>query len=329
MAKGRTRGRRIPKPRITQPGSRKAPKGARVGNNAKKNRATRPVNVSSARRRAGARTIKGIPRGASPGGPKKKPTSVAELRRKAGARTIKGGRPVGASPGGPRTAKPKKPISVSQLRREAGARTFRGRPVGASPRPGAKRTGSTGRPPIDPGQQLRNFMNNMPRPRVGGPQAGINLANRAIALPRARGGRAAARAAGDPRSFMSPRQAEQFNRSRGMGIDRSRGMGNVPQRPIPNRDGRMAELQAAVERQRAAARGSLMGSMGQGMRGPQGPRPMPPSNYMRQPMPPQQIQRGMGRGPMGRGNIGQVQAPRPTFGQQMRGPRARIIPRRP
>ena len=132
----------------------------------------------------------------------------------------------------------------------------------------------------------------------GGPQEGINLANRAIALPRRGGsGRAAARAAGDPRSFMNPRQAAQFNRSRGMG--------NVPQRPIPNRDGRMAELQAAVERQKAAARRGFMGSLGQ-------------SNYARQPMPAQQIQRGMGRGPMARGNIGQIQAPRPTFGQQMR-----------
>ena len=182
-----------------------------------------------------------------------------------------------------------------------------------------------------------------------GPQEGINLANKAlankaIALPRP-GGRAAARAAGDPRSFMSPAQAAQFNRSRGMGIDRGRGMGNVPQRPIPNRDGRMANLQAELAKaQRLRGQQSLLGAFNPNRANPSRnlpPRPMPQSNYARQPMPPQQIQRGMGRGPMARGNIGQVQAPQPTFGQQMRPilrpiqpgqrlnrRRARVIPRR-
>ena len=215
-------------------------------------------------------------------------------------------------PGAQKNRATRPTINVADLRRKAGTlppKNF----VDTMPR-----TRSTGRPPIDPGQQLRNFMNNMPRPRVGGPQEGINLANRAIALPR-RGGRAAARAAGDPRSFMNPRQAAQFNRSRGIG--------NVPQRPIPNRDGRLAQMQAALARQAsianaaAARRPSIMGSMDP-RRGTFGkafdPRPMPQSNYARQPMPAQQIQRGMGRGPMARGNIGQVQAPRPTFGQQMR-----------
>lgn len=85
----------------------------------------------------------------------------------------------------------------------------------------------------------------------------------------------------------------------------------APQRPIPNRDGRMAQMQADLARQAsianaaAARRPSIMGSLGQ-------------SNYARQPMPTQQLQRGMGRGPMPRANIGQIQAPRPTFGQQMR-----------
>jgi hypothetical protein len=124
-------------------------------------------------------------------------------------------------------------------------------------------------------------------------------------------------------------------------------MGNVAQRPIPNRDGRMAQMQAALAREasrvNAAAAGRppaismdpRRGTFGRGIRGPQGPRPMPPSNYMRQLMPAQQLQRGMGRGPMPRANIGQIQAPRPTFGQQMRPiapgqrlSRRRVTPRR-
>jgi len=85
------------------------PRGSRSGNNIKKNRT-----------RSG-------------------PVNVAEARRRAGARTVKGGRPVGASPGGPKLAKKKKPISVADLRKKAGARTFRGKPIGASPRPGSRR----------------------------------------------------------------------------------------------------------------------------------------------------------------------------------------------
>ena len=104
-------------------------------------------------------------------------------------------------------------------------------------------------------------------------------------------------------------------------------MGNVAQRPIPNRDGRMANMaqfqaDAARANIAAARRPSIMGSLGQ-------------SNYARQPMPAQQLQRGMGRGPMPRANIGQIQAPRPTFGQQMRPiapgqrlSRRRVTPRR-
>ena len=107
-------------------------------------------------------------------------------------------------------------------------------------------------------------------------------------------------------------------------------MGNVPQRPIPNRDGRMAQYRADLARAASKSMGTARqrppaismdprrGTFGQGMRGPQGPRPMPPSNYMRQIMPAQQMQRGMGRGPMQRANIGQIQVSRPTFGQQMR-----------
>ena len=260
-----------------------------------------------ARRRARA-----IPRRGRPTSPRARQMQSKSPRGRAMARK---------RPGAPKNRATRPTINVADLRRKAGT-------LPTSPRgPRGLQSRATSRPSIDPGQQLRNFMNNMPRPRVGGPQEGINLANRAIALRRRGGsGRAAARAAGDPRSFMSPRQAAQFNRSRGMG--------NVPQRPIPNRDGRLAQMQAALARQaavdRAAPRGSLMGSLGQRppvismdpRRGTFGkgldPRKMPQSNYARQPMPAQQIQRGMGRGPMARGNIGQIQAPRPTFGQQMR-----------
>tara|TARA_X000001388_G_scaffold65327_1_gene51803 strand:+ start:479 stop:931 length:453 start_codon:yes stop_codon:yes gene_type:complete len=124
-------------------------------------------------------------------------------------------------------------------------------------------------------------------------------------------------------------------------------MGNVPQRPIPNRDGRMAQMQAAQARAQRGGKGQgiktprptgasdmafqrALNQRQSAMREARGS--MPSSNYMRQQMPPQQIQRGMGRGPMQRANIGQVQAPRPTFNQQInqspRGRRGRIIPRR-
>lgn len=291
-----------------------------------------------ARRRARAIPRRGRPTG--PRGPQSRPAPRGR------------GRP---SPRGPQPLRDLRPGGSSRS-----APRGRGRP---SPRgrAGAQKNRAT-RPTINVADLRRkagtlppkNFVDTMPRaPRAGvgavsnmrdllqkqlqiggairgGPQEGINLANRAIALPRRGGsGRAAARAAGDPRSFMNPRQAAQFNRSRGMG--------NVPQRPIPNRDGRMAQMQAALARQAsianaaAARRPSIIGSMDP-RRGTFGkafdPRPMPQSNYARQPMPAQQLQRGMGRGPMPRANIGQIQAPRPTFGQQMRSPRARIIPRR-
>ena len=142
----------------------------------------------------------------------------------------------------------------------------------------------------------------------------------------------------------------------------------APQRPIPNRDGRMAQMQAALARkaraEAAAARrrppaismDPRRGTFGKAFNPDRAnpsknlpPRPMPQSNYARQPMPAQQPQRVMGRGPMlvqqpqrvmGRGpmpraNIGQIQAPRPTFGQQMRSMapgqrlrRRRLTPRR-
>ena len=199
-----------------------------------------------------------------------------------------------------------------------------------SPRgPQGPRSGATSRPPINPpGQGLRKFIDTMPKaidtmPRgpqgPRGPMGGIQLAQRnamqrqleAAARSQAGRGSLLGKAIG-PRGPQGPMRAQQ---------DRNFA---VPQRPIPNRDGRMAQMQADLARisranAAAARRPSIMGSLGQ-------------SNYTRQPMPPQQMQRGMGRGPMPRANIGQIQAPRPTFGQQMRSPlprrRGRIIPRR-
>jgi hypothetical protein len=110
------------------------------------------------------------------------------------------------------------------------------------------------------------------------------------------------------------------------------GGASVPQRPIPNRDGLMAQMQAelarvaranmATARQRppAISMDPSKGTFGKGMR---------QSDYMRQQMPPQQIQRGMGRLPMARANIGQIQTPLPAFTTQMRQPiPRRRIPRR-
>jgi len=104
----------------------------------------------------------------------------------------------------------------------------------------------------------------------------------------------------------------------------------VPQRPIPNRDGRMAQMQADLRA--AQANTNRGGLFGRSMKESQGPRPMPPSNYMRQQMSPQQSQNAMGRGPMSRANIGSVQTPQLNFNKQInqspRGRRGRVIPRR-
>jgi len=181
----------------------------------------------------------------------------------------------------------------------------------------------------------KNFVDTMPKvganiPRAPrGPRSGIQLANQnaimqrqmeAAALSQAgRAGKGQAIQRPRPRGPQGPMRAQQ---------DRNF---TAPQRPIPNRDGRMGLMN---QMQRDIARAAQMAPNRQR---PMTPRPMPQSNYARQPMPAQQIQRGMGRGPMQRANIGQIQAPRPTFGQQMRPKapgqrlsrrRARIIPRR-
>ena len=109
----------------------------------------------------------------------------------------------------------------------------------------------------------------------------------------------------------------------------------VPQRPIPNRDGRMAQMQADLARANMGAVADARqrppsismdpskGTFGKGMQ---------QSNYMRQQMSPQQSQNAMGRGPMPRANIGSVQAPQLNFNQQInqspRGRRGRVIPSR-
>ena len=299
------------------------------------------------RRRGYARPTspRGRGRPTSPRGPQGSPRARRNRRR---AQAVK--RPT--SPRGPQGRKASGAVSSMQdlLRRqkETGG-VIRGGPRG--PRgPQGPRSKATSRPTIDPGQELRNFMNTMPRaPRAGGPQgprgprSGIQLANQnamqrqmeAALGSQARRVSLLGKAIG-PRGPQGPMRAQQDRNFTAL------------QRPIPNRDGRMAQMQADLARQAsianaaAARRPSIIGSMdpsrgtfGRGMRGPQGPRPMPPSNYMRQPMPPQQMQRGMGRGPMPRANIGQIQAPRPTFGQQMRPiapgqrlSRRRVTPRR-
>ena len=251
-----------------------------------------------ARRRARA-----IPRRGRPTSPRARQMQSKSPRGRAMARRRPG------QPTSPRP--PRGPQGSPRARRNRRRAQALKRPT--SPRgPQGPRSGATSRPPINPpGQGLRKFIDTMPKaidtmPRgpqgPRGPMGGIQLAQR-NAMQRQLGAR------------------------RGMlgGARAPLGGASVPQRPIPNRDGRMAQMQAALAREAsranaaAARRPSIMGSLGQ-------------SNYTRQPMPPQQMQRGMGRGPMPRANIGQIQAPRPTFGQQMRSPlprrRGRIIPRR-
>lgn len=114
-------------------------------------------------------------------------------------------------------------------------------------------------------------------------------------------------------------------------------MGNVQQRPIPNRDGRMANMAKAKadiaraqklrgQRPQFISMDPSKGTFGKAF----DPRPMPQSNYMRQPMSPQKSRDAMSRGPMPRANIGSVQAPQPNFNKQIkqspRGRRGRITP---
>ena len=269
-----------------------------------------------ARRRAqavrrGRPTAPRGPQGPSRGRSRRRAQAV---KRPTAPRGPKGSQAASKSPRGRAMAK----MSPSQVR-SLRARSPRARG------PKGPQSGATSRPTINLGQGLRKFMDTMPRaPR--GPMSGIQLANQ---------------------NAMQRQMDAALGSQAGKRGSLFGAMGNVPQRPIPNRDGRMAQMQADLARaaraNMAAARqrppGISMdpgrGTFGRGMRGPQGPRPMPPSNYMRQPMPAQQLQRGMGRGPMPRANIGQIQAPRPTFGQQMRPiapgqrlSRRRVTPRR-
>ena len=161
---------------------------------------------------------------------------------------------------------------------------------------GGPQSRATSRPKINPGQELKKFMDTMPRAPQGprGPQG--------------------------PQGPMRAQQDRNFA---------------VPQRPIPNRDGRMAQMQADINRANMAAMANARqrppsismdpskGTFGKGMQ---------QSNYMRQQMSPQQSQNAMGRGPMPRANIGSVQTPQLNFNKQInqspRGRRGRVIPRR-
>jgi hypothetical protein len=188
-------------------------------------------------------------------------------------------------------------------------------------------------------QQIGGVIRGGPRaPR--GPMSGIQLANRNRMQRQMQAAARANMAQGGRRSLFGARGRQgpsRFQQDRNFA---------VPQRPIPNRDGRMASMQNDLRTAQARAQG---GGKGQGIKAPRPQSPMnkvnpqnqmnlrmaqaraqmPQSNYMRQPMPPQQIQRGMGRGPMQRGNTGSAQAPRPLFNQQMRQPQARQpLPRR-
>jgi hypothetical protein len=209
---------------------------------------------------------------------------------------------------------------TSPRARQMQSRSLRGRAM-ARRRPGSPKNRAT-RPTINVADLRRragtlppkNFVDTMPKvgannPRAPrGPRSGIQLANQNA----------------------MQRQMEAAARAN-MAQGGRAGKGQAIQRPIPNRDGRMSLMN---QMQRDIARAAQMAP---NRPRPMTPRPMPQSNYARQPMPAQQLQRGMGRGPMPRANIGQIQAPRPTFGQQMRPKaprqrlnrrRARIIPRR-
>lgn len=253
-----------------------------------------------ARRRAKAvKRGRPIPRGRGSRGPSRgRPMSRGRSRRR--AQSVK--RPT--SPRGPRGSQA---ASKSPRGRAMASKSPRGRAMAKmspsqvrslrarSPRargPQGPQSRATSRPTINPGQELKKFMDTMPRaPRAGGPQG--------------------------------PMKAQQ-NRNFA-----------VPQRPIPNRDGRMAQMQADINRANMAAMANARqrppsismdpskGTFGKGMQ---------QSNYMRQQMSPQQSQNAMGRGPMPRANIGSVQTPQLNFNKQInqspRGRRGRVIPRR-
>lgn len=194
---------------------------------------------------------------------------------------------------------------------------------------------ATSRPTVNPGQNMRNFVNTMPR--VGGPQAPRGPSrfqqDRNFAVPQRpipnRDGRMASM-----QNDLRAAQARAQGGGKGQGIKAPRAQSPMNKvNPQNQMNLRMAQARAQrAAAQRSAGRPSIIGPMdpsrgtfGKGL----DPRKMPQSNYMRQPMPPQQIQRGMGRGPMQRGNTGSAQAPRPLFNQQMRQPQARQpLPRR-
>lgn len=243
-----------------------------------------------ARRKARAIPRRGRPTG--PRGPQSKPAPRGR------------GRP---SPRGPQPLRDLRPGGSSRS-----APRGRGRP---SPRGRAGFQKNRATRPTLSVADLRRKAGTLPRPRAGGSAgglvgAGVGAIGNLGAIGALRGAPGSNPRAGKGRPIQTPRPAP------------AAGKGRAIQRPIPNRDGRMAQFQADIAR---ANRANIAASRQPDIAiPPMAPRPMPTSDYMRQQMPPQQIQRGMGRGPMPRANIGQIQAPRPTFGQQMRSP----LPRR-
>lgn len=269
-------------------------------------------------------------------------------------------------PGGQRAARAR----ALARRRGRGRNTNRGRASAqrrASMRAAAQKRAQARRAAAQKrGSQAPRLGGSQQAPRLGGPQqANRNKANQMLM---------------EARRGNLPQGGKQtlFGQIRGLTRGQQDRNFAVPQRPIPNRDGRMASMQNDLRAAQARAQG---GGKGQGIKAPRAqspmnkvnpqnqmnlrmaqaraqraaaqrsagrpsiigpmdpsrgtfgkgldPRKMPQSNYMRQPMPPQQIQRGMGRGPMQRGNTGSAQAPRPLFNQQMRQPQARQpLPRR-
>jgi len=271
----------------------------------------------------------------------------------------------GSRPGGQRSARAR----ALARRRGRGRNTNRGR--ASAQRRASMRAAAQKR-----AQARRAAAQKRGPQKPRGPMSGIQLANQNATQRQMQAAARANMAQGGRRSLFGARGRQgpsRFQQDRNFA---------VPQRPIPNRDGRMASMQNDLRAAQARAQG---GGKGQGIKAPRpqspmnkvnpqkfpqemmaqarkdiaraqaqrasaqrsagqpsiigtgilrsgkglDPRKMPQSNYMRQPMPPQQIQRGMGRGPMQRGNTGSAQAPRPLFNQQMRQPQARQpLPRR-
>jgi len=318
LARRRARGRRAPRPTRSR-GRASAPRPAVFR--------SRPGGQRSARARALARrrgSARNTNRGRASAQRRASMRAAAQKRaqaRRAAAQKRGPQKPQGSQPLR-RLKEPQKPQGSQPLRRLRG--------------PQSK---ATSRPTVNPGQNMRNFVNTMPR--VGEPQAPSRFQqDRNFAVPQRPIPNRDGRMAGMQNDLRAA-QARAQGGGKGQGIKAPRPQSPMNKvNPQNQMNLRMAQARTDIARaqaqrasaQRSAGRPSIIGPMdpsrgtfGKGL----DPRKMPQSNYMRQPMPPQQIQRGMGRGPMQRGNTGSAQAPRPLFNQQMRQPQARQpLPRR-